>query len=362
MSLREIAAALGLSVTTVSRALAGHADVATATRDRVAAEADRRGYRPNPMASRLRRGLSEAIAVVVPAEPGHLTDPFFTELLVGLGEALSAADLELLVCAARPGAEEMKAYRRLVEGRRVDGIVLARMRVDDERAAYLQERGFPFVCHGRTRALQPVAYVDTDGEAALAAATRRLIGLGHRRIAMINAPPSYSFAHHREAGWRRALAAAKLAPGALRAAEPSEENGFRVAAALLREPTPPTALLCATDRLAVGALAAVAAAGMRAGRDVSVIGFDDLPAASYTDPPLTTIRNPAREMAQRLVAMLREVIEGRPPEEFAELFEAALVVRGSDGPAPDAADAPVRRPTTKSIEGGSHDQPKDRHR
>jgi len=359
MSLREIAAALGLSVTTVSRALAGHGDVAAATRALVAAEADRRGYRPNPLASRLRRGRSEAVAVVVPAEPGHFSDPFFNELLVGLGEALSAADLELLVCAARPGAEEMKAYRRLVEGRRVDGIVLARMRVEDERAAWLQERGFPFVCHGRTASRRPVAHVDTDGEAAVAAATQRLIGLGHRHIGLINAPAIYSFANHREAGWRRALAAARLDPGPALAAEPSEENGYRLAAQLLAARDAPSAIVCATDRLAVGTLAAIAAAGRRAGRDVSVIGFDDLPAASYTDPPLTTIRNPAREMARRLVEMLREVIGGRPPGDFAELFESPLVARASDGPAPRATGAAARPRTTKTLKGGRHDATKD---
>jgi LacI family transcriptional regulator len=359
MSLREIAAALGLSVTTVSRALAGHGDVAAPTRARVAAEADRRGYSPNPLASRLRRGRSEAVAVVVPAEPGHFNDPFFTELLLGLGEALSAVDLELLVCAARPGAEEMKAYRRLVEGRRVDGVVLARMRVEDERAAWLQARGFPFVCHGRTQAPRPVAGVDTDGEAAVAAATRRLIELGHRRIAMIGALSAYSFARDREAGWRRALAAARLAPGPLLAAEPSEEEGHRLAGAMLAARDAPTAIVCATDRLAIGALAAIAGAGLRAGRDVSVIGFDDLPAASWTDPPLTTIRNPARPMAKRLVEMLCAIIGGRAPGEFAELFDAPLVPRASDGPPPRAASRPRR---TGTLQGGPHDDTTDPRR
>ncbi|MBL8702802.1 MAG: substrate-binding domain-containing protein [Alphaproteobacteria bacterium] len=347
-SLKSLAAELGLSITTVSRALAGYADVAAGTRARVKAAADAAGYRPHPIARRLQHGRSEAIGVVLPAEPGHFTDPFFTELLVGLGEALAKVDHDLVVTAARPGAEEMKVYRRLIEGRRVDGIVLARTRVKDERIAYLLDRGFPFVTHGRTDETRPYAHVDADGEAAFIAATRRLVGLGHRRIALVNAPAAYSFARHREAGWGKAMREAGLRADTTIAGEATEETGFALAGRLLDARDPPTALLCATDRLAVGALRAVTSRGLRPGRDVSLIGYDDLPIATYTDPPLTTIAQPIRAMAVRLIEMLLARIGGAPAAGMAEIWPASIVARASDGPAP--------APPQASPQGGPHAQ------
>ena len=254
MSLRAIAKRLDLSVTTVSRALGGFPEVAAATRTRVLAEAERIDYRPNALARRLRHGRSEAVGLVLPADAGQFGDPFFLRLLASVGPALQRAGLDLLVMTARPGAEELRAYRHLVEGRRVDGMLLARTRRDDPRIGYLLDRGAAFVAHGRCEDPRPYAFVDVDGAAACRTATERLIDFGHRRIGLINAAPHYMFAHHREQGWRAALAAAELPPGPMRYAEPSEETGFTLMRALLAERDPPTAVLCATDRLAVGAL------------------------------------------------------------------------------------------------------------
>ena len=332
MSLADIARSLGLSVTTVSRALGGFDDVARATRARVLAEARRIDYQPNHMARRLRRGRSEAIGVVLPAAPGQFDDPFFLRFLAAIGPRLQAAELDLLISAARPGADEMRAYRHLVEGRRVDGILLARTRRHDERISYLLQNGLPFVAHGRSQEARPFAYVDVDGEAALRAATERLIGFGHRNIGLINAAPLYMFSHFRREGWRAALTRAGLPIRQLREAEPTEENGFLCMRELLREPDPPTAVLCATDRLAVGALHALADAGLRAGREVSVIGYDDLPLATYTDPPLTTIAQPIDSAAVRMVDMLLLLMAGADPAGLHEVLPARLIERASDGP------------------------------
>jgi LacI family transcriptional regulator len=350
VSLSTIARNLGLSVTTVSRALGGFSDVAAATRARVQQEAARIGYRPNQAARRLRSGRSEAVGVVLPAGPGQFDDPFFLRLLSAIGPPLQAAGLDLLVATARPGADEMRAYRHLVEGRRVDGILLARMRRQDERIAYLLDCGMPFVAHGRSEETRPFAHVDIDGEGACRDATARLIGLGHRRIGMINGLDTYMFAVHREAGWRAALFAVGLAPGPVVQAEPTEENGFRLMGAMLRATSSPTAVLCATDRLAVGALHAIGHAGLRAGRDVSVIGYDNLPMATYTDPPLTTIEQPIERAGTRMVEMLRALMAGAPAQDFAEVWPATLIPRHSDGPAPGhdnaAAEAAAANKTT----------------
>jgi LacI family transcriptional regulator len=334
MSLAKIAQSLGLSVTTVSRALGGFDEVALATRERVRAEAERIGYRANKTARRLQSGRSEAIGLVLPANPGQFDDPFFLRLMAGIGPRLAEADLDLIVMAAPPGPEELRAYQHLLDGRRVDGVLVARTRRHDERIAFLLDHGFPFVAHGRTQDVRPYAWVDTDGTAAMDAATERLIGLGHRRIALINALPSFNYAHDREAGWRRALRHAGL-PDTLRAeSHPTEAEGEEAARQLLRMPDPPTALLCATDRLAAGAMRAAIGCGLVVGRDVSVIGFDNLPFASYTHPRLTTIEQPVEQSGAVMVEML-QLLAGADPAGLHTMLPTRLVVRASDGPVPN---------------------------
>jgi LacI family transcriptional regulator len=317
----------------VSRALGGYDDVAAGTRARVLAEAARINYQPSRIARQFRTGRSGAIGVVLPAEPGQFSDPFFLQMLSVVGPRLAAASLDLLVTAARPGEDELQAHRKLVENRRVDGVLLARTRCDDARIAYLLDAGMPFVAHGRSDEARPYAWVDIDGEAACRMATQRLIGLGHRRIGLINAASIYMFARHRQAGWRRALLDAGLPDGPVEEAEPTEENGFLAARRMLALPTPPSAILCATDRLAVGCLHALAACGLRAGRDVAVIGYDDLPNSTYTDPPLTTVAQPTAEAARLMVEMLLDQLAGGSAACQQALLSAALVVRASDWPA-----------------------------
>ena len=332
MSLARISRTLGLSITTVSRALGGHADVSVATRARVESEAARIGYRPNQDARRLRLGRADAVGLILPTGAGRFDDPFFLRLLSAVGPALAAIGLDLLVSAVPPGAAEMAAYRHMVESRRVDGFLVARTRAEDPRLAYLQKTGMPFVAHGRSEAARPYAHVDTDGTAAVALATRRLIGFGHRDIAFINAAGGFNFARQREAGWRSALGAAGLSASLLRSAEPHVAGGFAAMHALLRSAVPVTAILCATDRIAVGVLHALSETGLRAGRDVSVIGFDDHAFSAHTDPPLTTISQPVEQAGMRMVAMLVELLAGADPAGLAEIMPALLVARASDGP------------------------------
>jgi LacI family transcriptional regulator len=161
------------------------------------------------------------------------------------------------------------------------------------------------------------------------------------------------FAHHREQGWRAALAAADLPRGPIRHAEPSEEAGFTLMRALLAERAPPTAVLCATDRLAVGALHAVSQAGLRVGHDVSLIGYDDLPMAGCTDPPLTTIEQPMARAGARMVEMLVALLGGADPATLTEIWPARLIPRGSDGPAPTRAGRKTKTPS--HVPGGRHD-------
>ncbi len=322
-------------MTTVSRALNGYDDVSETTRARVIDAAQAAGYRPNPVARRLALGRAEAIGLVLPRSVGDFVDPFFTELLRGMASVFEDANLDLIVTAAPEGPAELRVYRRLVEGRRVDGLIVARTRSHDERIEYLLDQDFPFVCHGRTGSDRPHAYLDMDNEGGFLEATQRLIGLGHRRIALINAPMNLAFAQARLIGYERAHADAgiEIDRTILCESDLNEESGHDIANRLLDFDEPPTAMLCASDFTALGVMRAVKARGLEIGVDVSIIGYDDIPLAQYADPPLTTMHQQIHRGGARVAEMLLARLAGTPPEDLQEVWPPRLVSRATDGPA-----------------------------
>ncbi len=332
-TLRSLASDLGLSITTVSRALDGYEDVAVATRERVNQAAAAAGYRPNPAARRLRKGASETVALVMPTEPGRFYEPVFVDLLAVIGARLAERRYDLMLLAARPGAEELAAYRRIIKDRRADACVIVRTRRHDERVALLQQAEVPFVCHGRTETDRPYAHVDGDGETGFRDLTRRLIGLGHRRIAHLAAPDQFTFAAFRARGWRSAMAEAGLSDDLVLQCASSEEAGERAAAALLSGADRPTALICATDRIAIGAIQAVQAAGLVVGRDVAVTGHDNIHASRFTHPALTTMELDVRTVGECLADKLLHLIERGMPERPGDVFPLRHFPRASSAEA-----------------------------
>jgi len=335
VDIRRVAQEAGVSIATVSRVLNNPDRVSPQTRTRVMEIATRLGYRPNPNGKRLRKGRAETIGLVIPSPPGRFADSFFLELLAGLGEGLSDAGLDLLVATCPPGSEELACYRRLVEGKRVEGLVVARTRRQDERIAYLLEHNIPFVAHGRSDLITtPYPYLDIDGQQGFYLATKHLLGLGHRRIAYIGAPHELNFAAHRRAGFQQAMAEARIPirPTWVVEGDLSEESGYRLAQKLLDTSDIPTALLCANDLMAIGVLRALRERGLKGGQEVSVIGYDDIPQAQYTDPPLSTVHQPFRDTGKRLVKMLLDRLAGAPVSQLQEVWVPELVLRGSDGP------------------------------
>ncbi len=356
VKLKELAASLGLSPTTVSRALAGYPEVSESTRARVRAAAATAGYQPDRAALRLKTGRADAIGIVLPTGPQSFGDPFFAELLAGMGERAAEAGLDMLVTAAPAGADELSDYRRLVETRRVDGMVVARTLRRDPRLGYLLDQGVPFVAHGRTEDPRPYAYLDIDGEGALRLAARRVIGLGHRRLALIAAPSRYMFAAHRQAGFRAALAEAGLDPDAAPVLEGdlTEASGHRHGRALLTGSAPPSAILCMTDRMAAGVMLAARELGLAVGRDLSVIGYGDLPLSAVTDPPLTTVYRSIAGTGRRVVELLLRRLAGAPVQDLQELWTPELVVRGSDGPWRGGPIITNPAITNQTSSGGNH--------
>jgi LacI family transcriptional regulator len=332
-SLRELASALGLSITTVSRALDGYSDVSEATRERVRAAAESAAYRPNAAARRLRRGATDMVTLILPTDPGHFDEPLYIQMLPPIGECLARAGYDLTLIAATPGPDETKMYRRIVEERRADALIVVRTRHHDPRVNYLAAQGFPFVTLGRTECAKPYAHVDGDGEAGFRLATERLCALGHRRIAHLAAPSAFTFAGLRSRGFATAMAEAGLVADIVEDLA-SEEGGYRAARTALAGTPRPTALLCATDRMAIGALRAAREMKLEVPRDLSVVGHDNLPAAAFTDPPLSTMELPIAETGMRLAEMVLARLGGADPRDLFHLRSVEMIDRASTAPPP----------------------------
>ncbi len=204
MSLKAIAKQLGISVTTVSRALNGYDDVSQETRARVEAEAQRRGYRPNTFARRLKMGTIDAVGLVFPVRPAPLNNNVFLEMVGEISHELARHDIDLLLIADDEQADK-HGYMRMVQGRRVDALIVAHTLDDDPRLAQLQASGFPFLALGRSRLAQPYAWFDFDNYAGTCRATRHLIQQGHQRIALLGENNNQAFILQRRNGYLDAL-------------------------------------------------------------------------------------------------------------------------------------------------------------
>lgn len=328
--IRQLAQVSGVSIATVSRALNLPERVRPETRERVLMAAQEIGYQPNSLGRRLRRGQAELVGVVIPVPPSQFGHPFFLELIAGLGEGFDGSGLEMVVSACAPGNSELETYRRLIEGKRVDAMVVTRTRVHDERILYLLEQNIPFVAHGRSEGLSGFSLLDMDSKTGFANAARFLLGLGHQRIGLLNAPSTYNFSAARLAGYHQALG--QPDNHLVLETDLTETSGYTQTKTLLERQA--TAILCANDLIAIGAMQAVREAGLTIGQDISIVGYDDIPSAAYTNPPLTTIQQPSRAAGRRLAQMLLEQMNGAAPKE--EIWTPKLIERASHGRAPTA--------------------------
>lgn len=336
VTLKDIAKHTGFSITTISRALAGYSDVSAATRERVREVAEQLGYQPNLVARQLQAQRTRTLGMVLPERDHTVATDFFSELLRGVSDAASQSDYDVLTSAQVYGTdEEMRTYRRMVGGGRVDGIILARARRHDPRIAYLKAAGCPFAVSGRGGEGEPsdFPHIDIDNLAGVQQAAEHLIALGHRHLGLILPPEQMAYTADRHEGYRCALAQAGLA---YRAAYISHGDllpagGYQAARALLTEYPDLTAIIACSDLMAFGAMQAAKMLGRRVGEDLAVTGFDDIPLAQYANPPLTTVHQPIYEIGQQLTRHLIALIEEEAVEPLRLIIPAELIVRESSG-------------------------------
>jgi LacI family transcriptional regulator len=221
----------------------------------------------------------------------------------------------------------------MVEGRLVDGLLVVRTRVKDHRITYLSKQGFPFVAFGRSDLDADFPYVDEDGFQGLSLVTQHLIDRGHQRFAFISAPKNLMFCTYRRAGMEATLECNEMSlePDDCLPGDLTQRGGFRAMTELLERSRPPTAVVACNDLMALGAISAAQKRGLVVGRDVAITGFDDIPLAEHSHPPLTTVRQPIYDIGRSICDMLIRLIRGEELTERHVLLQPELVVRESSG-------------------------------
>ena len=332
-TLMTVAHAAGVSRQTVSNVLNAPDRVQALTRDRVQSVIDELGYRPSLAARQLRTRRSRTLGLRMEPERDGINGTVLDRFLHAVVACAQESGYRVLLYVADDDTAETHAHAELLDTAQVDAFVLTSTHHGDPRTAWLTGRGVAFSVFGRPWGEPaPVhAWVDVDGAAGTRAATEHLLANGHRRIAFVGWPPGSGVGDDRRAGWRQALVAEGLDPAAHDVPEQrcpdGVDAGEQAARSLLSGATAPTALVCASDSLALGALPLARAAGC------AVVGFDDTPVAAAVG--LSSVRQPLAEAARAALGHVLDELEtpGRPPQ--VDLLAPELVVRASSSGPPD---------------------------
>lgn len=337
VSIKEVARMAGVSIATVSRCVNNPEKVTEKTRLKVQKAILETGYSPNTLAQSFRRGRTNLVMVVLPS----IGDPFFTDVMRGIRTAAKAKGYSVVIEETQFNTMTADEIGAMLVSKQTDGIILlaSMSPFGTEILSAKSRRRLPIVigCETISPELAEFPSVHIDNVAAAKEATNYLISQGHRRIAMIYGQASSLLTKDREYGYRAAMKQARLAieEGWVVEGELSIEGAIRATRKLLNHQHRPTAVFCANDEMAIGCLHAVKSAGLHVPDDISVIGFDDIRYAEVTDPPLTTIGQPAEEIGERVMYRLcREIEDGRNGETTPEIVPHELIVRQSvAGPA-----------------------------
>lgn len=333
----EIAREAQVSASTAARILSGRSRGSQKSRHAVLAAAEKLGYRLNFAAQSLSRGASTSIGVLTP----DVADPFFMEVLRGVERGLFQSGYYPLIADGHWQLGESRNALEFLLGHRVAALILATKAQPQPRVFELVA-DLPFVLIGRRVSDVPERCLNIDNVEGAASATRHLLDLGHRRIALVSGPPLHWHTADRLRGYQSALADAGLdvAPELITAGNFDERSGYLAVDGLLRQRVPFSAVFATNDLMAMGALLALHQHGVAVPADVSLMGFDDIPLSAYTIPPLTTIRQPAYQMGLDAATGVLELLQGRPFA--APRYRGELVVRDSTAKAGEAPGAPTR--------------------
>lgn len=334
-TIKDVARMAGVSVTTVSRALNGHDDVNPETRRRIQEVAEKLGYSPNIAARTLVSKKSRTLGLLLSAlTRNSVKDNIVFEMLCGMNDRAAELDYDLVLFNTTPQKQRQKSYKALCKERGVDGVIMMGMRLDDPYLEEMLHAAIPCVLIDiPIERKKNIGYVMTDNVQGALEAVEHLIGLGHRHIGMINGHAQAAVSIQRLDGYRQALDQHGIpfderyvADGAF-----SEDGGKDAAYRLLTAHPELTAIFCASDLMALGALQAIRSLGRRVPEDISIIGFDNIVASQYCTPGLTTVNQDKYLMGYTAAATLIDMLEGRQVQRCRKM-PAELIVRASTGP------------------------------
>jgi DNA-binding LacI/PurR family transcriptional regulator len=330
-TMADIAREAGVSKGAVSYALNGRAGVSDLTRQRILRIAEQLGWQPNSAARALSAARADAVGLAI-ARPARLLglEPFFMAFVSGIESELASRHTALLLQVVHDHDEEIATYRRWWAGRRVDGVLVVDLYVDDERVPVLEQLGLPAVVVGGPDGLGSLPGLWSDDAGAVDSAVDYLIALGHKRIARVAGLPALRHTQVRTAALEQAMARHGLGPADVLTTDYTGEQGVRATRALLSRRTRPTAVIYDNDVMAVAALGVAQEMGLRVPDDVSIIAWDDSPLCQLVRPALTAMSRDISGYGAHAARMLLAQLDAR---EVATLEDASprLVVRASTG-------------------------------
>ena len=328
----DIARAAGVSKSTVSLVLNGDKRVKPETRANVEAAIDRLGYVYNRGAANLRGATSSLIGLVI----NDLTNPFFAELAAGIEDALFKLGLVPILANTNESPDRQTQVLQSLREHGVAGIIMCPARGTDTWTLVHQlPRSIPVVLTTRRILGVPLPYVGADNSSGARQAVAHLVGLGHRRIGFLGGDAKMTTHQDRAAGWRDALIEAGISidDGLVFPGAPTRRGGFEAMEGALAMPRPPSAVLCYNDIVAIGATRALINRGMMAGKDMAIIGFDDIAEAQDNAPPLTTVSADTKHLGARCAESLLSLIRGEDPAGLSYDGKTRLIIRESCGAA-----------------------------
>lgn len=330
VSIKDVARLAGVSTATVSRALANPEKVAKTTREKVDRAVSESGYVANTLARNFRRKRTNIVLVLVP----DISNPFFSGIIRGIERIALRHQYRILLGDTQYEAAREKAYASLVSQRQADGIIGLGMSIPfyyRKGRKTIDPKWPPFIMACEYDGQIPVPSVRIDNHRAAEDATRHLIALGHKNIAFINGPSASPLCRDRLSGFQHALSSSGL--GSLkewiRNGDFSLESGRSSMSAILQSHRKPSAIFCANDEMAIGAMLSAREHGLDIPDDLSIIGFDDISFSAYTQPPLTTVRQPRERIGERAMEMMLTALNNPKSRPQHVILEHELIIRES---------------------------------
>jgi LacI family transcriptional regulator len=331
LNLEEIARRSGVSRSTVSRVLNDDPYVKDTTRQRVKTVIGQLNFQPNVAARGLASGRTRVLGLVIPRGVAALfVDPYFPIFIQGASSTCNAHDHSVMLWLAEPEYER-RMIRQIMHSGLIDGVIVASMLMDDPVVQALVDSDFPHILVGRHPTDERVSYVDVDNRNAARDAVTHLLRLGRRRVATITGPHNMIVGADRLQGYTDALRIRGIPcdPDLIAEGDFTEDGGYvAMQRLLLRQPD---AVFTASDSMAVGALRALREAGRRVPEEVALVGFDDLPFAARTEPPLTTVRQPVHRTGAVAAETLIDIISTCDTQPRRIILPAELMIRSSCG-------------------------------